>query len=169
MLSAIGSVSSHGWAPPRTEGPPQMKEVAKLLGLTGSELSSQLQSGKTLNSLASEKGISSNQLIKTIETELTTHEPEGAPELEPSQITQLAASIASGTPPSGVGQIGHASSTQGESSTLAHTLGVEPSELLAQLEEGRELSSLFLSTGYTSNGSGARQASNGGVSFNGYA
>jgi hypothetical protein len=43
-----------------------MKEVAKLLGLTGSELSSQLQSGKTLSSLASEKSVSGNELIKTI-------------------------------------------------------------------------------------------------------
>jgi flagellar capping protein FliD len=129
-----------------------MKEVAKLLGLTGSELSSQLQSGKTLHSLAAEKGVSGNELIKTIETELSTHKPEGAPTLEPSQLTQIATSIANGTPPSGVGQIGHASSTQGESSTLAHKLGVEPSELLAQLEEGRELSSLVPSTGSTSDG-----------------
>jgi uncharacterized protein YidB (DUF937 family) len=169
MLSAIGNVTTRGWAPPRTAGPPQMKEVAKLLGVTGSELSSQLQSGKTLNSLASEKGISTNELIKTIETELSTHKPEGAPELEPSQLTQMATSIANGTPPSGVGHIGRTSSTQGESSTLAHALGVEPSELLAQLEEGRDLSSLVPSTGYTSDGSGARQASSGGVAFNGYA
>jgi flagellar capping protein FliD len=169
MLSAIGNVSNHGWAPPRTDGPPQMNEVAKLLGLTGSELSSQLQSGKTLHSLASEKHVSSSELIKTIETELSTHKPEGAPALEPSQLTQIATSIANGTPPTGLGHIGGASSTQGGSSTLAQTLGMEPSELLAQLEEGLDPTSLVPSTGYTSDGSGAQQASSGGVAFNGFA
>ena len=169
MLSAIGNVSSQSWAPPRAEGPPQMKEVAKLLGLTGSELSSRLQSGKTLGSLASEKGVSGTELIKTIETELSTHKPQGAPALEPSQLTQIATSIANGTPPTGVGHIGGASSTQGGSSTLAQTLGVEPSELLAQLEEGLDLSSLIPSTGYTNDGSGAREAPSGGVAFNGFA
>jgi len=166
MLSAIGNVSSQGWAPARSEGPPQMKEVAKLLGLTGSELSSQLQSGKTLNSLASEKGVSGTELIKTIETELSAHKPQGAPALEPSQLTQIATSIANGTPPTGVAHIGGASSPQGGNSTLAQTLGMEPSELLAQLEEGLDPTSLVPSTGYTSDGSGARQASSGGVAFN---
>ena len=169
MLSAIGSVPSHGWAPQRTEGPPQMKEVAKLLGLTGPELSSQIQSGKTLNSLASEKGVSGNELIKTIETGLSAHKPEGAPALEPSQLTQIATSIAGGTPPTGVGHIGGAPPTQGGSSTLAQSLGIEPGELLAQLEEGLDPISLFPSTGYTSDGSGARQPSSGGVAFNGFA
>ena len=169
MLAAIGNVSNHAWAPPRTEGPPQMKEVAKLLGLTGSELSSQIQSGKTLNSLASEKGVSGGELIKTIETELSTHKPEGAPVLEPSQLTQMATSIASGTPPAGVGHIGGASSTQGGSSTLAQSLGIAPGELLAQLEEGLDPASLVPSTGYTSGGSDARQSSSGGVAFNGFA
>lgn len=173
MLAAISGVSGHGWSPQQTGGPPQMNEVAKLLGLEGTELSSQLRSGKTLSTLASEKGVSSGELVKTIETELSAHKPAGAPELSATQLTQIATNIANGTPPT------PPSSQQGDSgggggspnaTTLAQSLGIEPSELLEGLEKGLDLGSLLGQTaGYTNEGTSSPQIDAGGVAFNEYA
>lgn len=171
MLAAIGGVSGHGWSPPPTGGPPQMNEVAKLLGLSSSELSSELGSGKTLSTLASEKGVSSSELVKTIETELSAHKPEGAPELSASELTKMATSIANGTPPAppsslqqGSGSGGHSNAT-----TLAQSLGIEPSELLEGIEKGLDLGSLLGQSGYTNEGTSSQQLETSGVAFNEYA
>lgn len=150
---------------------PQMTEVAKLLGLSTTELTSELQAGVTLSELASKKGVSSAELIKTIEGELTSHKPEGAPAFSSTQLTQLATSIANGTPPSAPGGPGGHDSTSGSQnslSTLAKSLGIEPSALLEQLENGKDLSSLLQSTRYTGDGSASQQAYAGGVTFDEY-
>jgi len=173
LVSAVGSASNVATIQAHQHTPPQMTEVAKLLGLSTSELTSELRSGATLSELASKKGISSTELIKTIEGELTAHKPGGAPALSSSQLTQMATSIANGTPPplptGGLGGNAPTSGSQSSSSTLATSLGIEPSALLKELEEGLALTSLVPSTGYTSNGDAAQQASSGGVAFNGFA
>lgn len=168
MLSAISGVGQ-GWTPHKPEGPPQMQEVAKLLGVSSSELATQLREGKSLSTLASEKGVSSSELIKTIETELSAHKPAGAPELQGSELTTMATAIANGTPPAPPSAGASPSIGQEGATTLAQALGVEPSELLAELEKGLDASSLLPQSGYTSSGAGTQQSETGGVAFNEYA
>jgi uncharacterized protein YidB (DUF937 family) len=157
-----------------------MTEVAKLLGLSTSELTSELQAGKTLDELASKKGVSSSELIKTIEGELTAHKPEGAPALSSTQLTEMATGIAAGTPPSppaggpgGAGGVagagGSTSGSQSSLSTLAESLGIEPSVLLKELADGASATSLLETNGYTPDGSATAQQSYAGVTFDEYA
>ena len=169
-VSAVGSAANISSIQPPQHTRPQMTDVAKLLGLNTSELASELQSDATLSELASKKGVSSTELIKTIEGELTAHKPEGAPALSSTQLTQMATSIANGTPPptGGPGGQGSTSGQQGSFSTLAKSLGIEPSALLEQLEEGKDLSSLPKSTGYTDDGSASQRPYAGGVTFDEY-
>jgi hypothetical protein len=173
IVSSVDSASNISTIQPRQHTPPQMTEVAKLLGLGTSELTSELQTGKTLSELASKKGISSTELIKTIEGELTAHKPGRAPALASSQLTQIATSIANGTPPplppGGFGGHDSTSGSQSSLSTLAESLGIEPSALLKELEEGRGLSGLVQPTGYSEDGSASQQVHAGGVSFDEYA
>jgi hypothetical protein len=101
-VSAI-STSGNPWpaqtaAPPP---PPPMTNTAKLLGLSTTQLSQDLQSGTTLNTLASQQGVSSSSLISSIESDLQTNAPQGAPAPSTSQLTQTATDIASGTRPAG--------------------------------------------------------------------
>lgn len=168
MVAAIGAVAGQAGAPPQAGGPPQMNEVAKLLGLSSSELRSELQSGKTLSELASEKGISNESLLKTIETSLSAHKPTGAPALSSTELTQMASNIANGTPPSAPPPQGVSGKAQSSTTTLAQSLGIEPSALLSQLEGGG-LESLLPQAGYTSEGSGSQQTGLGGIAFNQYA
>ncbi len=172
LISSVGSASNIATSEPQQHTRPEMTEVAKLLGLSTSQLTNELQSGATLSELASKKGVSSTELIKTIEGELAAHKPEGAPPLSSTQLTQISTSIANGTPPppppGGLGGQDFASAPQGSLSTLGKALGIEPSALLAQLEEGKDLGSLLKSTGYTGDGSASQQNHAGGVTFNEY-
>jgi hypothetical protein len=166
FAGAIGGVAASG-VTPEQNGPPRMSEVAKLLGLSSSELTSQLQSGKTLSTLATEKGVSGSELIKTIETELTTNKPAGAPELSASALAQMATNIANGTPPGlpGIGQHSGGGHHSG-AATLAQSLGIEPSVLLEELQNGTSLESLLEEGGYTSEGTSTLSSSTGAVAFN---
>jgi hypothetical protein len=179
LVSSVDSTSNTRTIQPPQPTRPQMTEVAKLLGLSTSELSSELQAGKTLDELASKKGVSSSELIKTIEGELTAHKPEGAPTLSSTGLTEMATSIAAGTPPSppaggpggagGVGGTGGSTSgSQSSLSTLADSLGIEPSVLLKELADGGT-SSLLEPSGYTGDGSTTTQQSYAGVTFDEYA
>ncbi|MGO8905728.1 MAG: hypothetical protein ACLQMH_08925 [Solirubrobacteraceae bacterium] len=168
FAGAIGAIAPSGMTPTHG-GPPKMTEVAKLLGLSSSQLAGQLQSGKTLNTLATEKGVSSSELIKTIESELATNRPAGAPELSASALTQMATNIANGTPPARSGFGHHHSGSGGRdlsSETLAGSLGIEPSVLLEGLQSGNSLQSLLEEAGYTREGTSAQASSTGGVAFN---
>lgn len=173
FASAIDGASAARGMQQRPPGPPpQMEGVAKLFGMSSSELSSELKSGKTLSGLASEKGVSSTELIKTIETELTANKPEGAPALSATQLTEMATGIANGTPPPPppTGGSGATGSTDGSktTSTLAESLGVEPSALLEALENGTSLSSLLEHSSYSSDGSTSQQEASGGIAFDTY-
>ncbi len=169
FASAVGGASAHGAMPPRHTEPPPMNEVAKLLGMNGTELTGQLRSGKTLDSLASERGLSSAELLKSIEAELTAKRPEGAPELSATQLTEMAQHIASGTPPSPAGGQHDAAAGEGAGGTFAQILGVQPSVLLEELEHGTDISSLLPQLGYTSDGSSSQSTDAAGIAFNGYA
>ena len=72
-----------------------MEPVAKALGTTTDALQQDLQSGKSLNDLASAKGVSQKDLLAAIEQGLQNNAPEGAPALSSTQLANLAARIAS--------------------------------------------------------------------------
>jgi hypothetical protein len=77
-----------------------MDSVAKLLGTTTSDLATSMQSGQSLTSIASSKGVSQKDLVSAIATAL-----QGADSnLSADQATQLATAMATGTPPNGQAQ-----------------------------------------------------------------
>jgi hypothetical protein len=154
--------------------PPDMTNTAKALGLSSDDLQSELQSGKTLDSIAQDKGVSSDDLLSAVKSDLQANKPADAPELSDDQLTQMATSIAAGKGPGGPGGAhGHhhgggggqatasilgtdASDTSSNLSSLADALGTSSDDLLSQLSSGNDLSSLFGQSGSaTWNSSGA--------------
>ena len=85
--------------------PPSFANTAQLLGLSSDELTADLESGQTLSSLASAKGISGSDLLETVETDLTQNAPSAgvgstnAPPLTSDQLQQLAGGIVDGVLP----------------------------------------------------------------------
>lgn len=165
--------------------PPPLNDTAQLLGVSTSELNQDLQSGATLSGLASQKGVSSSDLISSIESDLKANAPQGAPTLSSTQLSQIATSIANGQPPVGGGQdlSGVSSSSpissvggtnaraENNLSSLASTLGIDPSSLLAQLNSGQNLSSLLSGNGNGDTGYGTSIANSitGGLAVDTYA
>ncbi|MGA2928697.1 MAG: hypothetical protein ABSG43_22455 [Solirubrobacteraceae bacterium] len=142
-----------------------MTNTARLLGVSASQLGEDLQSGATFSSLASQKGVSSGSLMRSIESDLQADAPQGVSALSVSQLTRIATSIANGIPPADAGRrpggvsfsggggssSGAAVQAQNNFSSLASTLGIDPGALLAQLTSGQDLSSLLSApadTGY---------------------
>jgi hypothetical protein len=70
-----------------------MDTAAKTLGTTTSDLMTQLQSGQSLASIATSKGISQTDLVKAISTALQS----AGPNLSSDQATNLATSLVTGT------------------------------------------------------------------------
>jgi hypothetical protein len=87
--------------------------VASLLGTTTTDLATSLQSGQSLASIASSKGVSQNALVGAISTAL-----QGADSsLSADQAAQLATTLATGRPPTNQ-QSPWATATAGPSSTF---------------------------------------------------
>ena len=152
----------------------QLSGTASLLGISTSTLASDLRSGTTLSQLASAKGVSSTSLLSSIESDLSSNAPQGAPALSSTQLAQMASDIANGTPPSGTSPdtTSDSSSTAASSTaeqnlaSLAQTLGVDPSTLLAELTSGTHVSATLQSaSGY---GTSAADTYSGGVAFDEY-
>ena len=72
-----------------------MDAAAKTLGTTTSDLMSSLQNGQTLASVASSKGVSQDDLVKSISAALSQADSN----LSTDQATQLATALVTGTPP----------------------------------------------------------------------
>jgi hypothetical protein len=134
--------------------PRPLDATAQLLGVSADELSTQLKSGKTLNDLASDKGVSSADLLSALKTDLKAHKPADAPELSDDQLTQMATGIAAGTGPRGPGGPGgpppvssgandDATKAEANLKQLAESLGVSQSDLLDKLTAGVNFSSLL--------------------------
>ncbi len=176
-LDANSSVWPAQAQAPRT--PPPMTDTAKLLGSSASQLSQDLQSGDTLSSLASQQGLSSSSLITSIESDLKANAngPQGAPALSGSQLSQIATSIANGSTPSGTDQdhgaifAGGPTSVRAQSnlSSLANTLGTDPTTLLAQLSSGQDLSSLLSASSDAGYGTPILNSNTGGIVVDQYA
>jgi hypothetical protein len=195
-ISSIGSATSaltYTQSNQRPK-PPAMTDTAQLLGISTDQLSTDLQSGSTLSSLAGKAGISSSDLLSSVETDLKANAPQGAPALSDTQMAQMATNIINGTGPggpggpggvdgpggvSGPGGPGATSSTSGTNGTsaattanlsdLASAAGMDPSELLSQLTSGQDLSQLLGSASQTGYGSTVADSVSGGLIVDQYA
>lgn len=67
-----------------------MQAVADTLGMSGEDLKAALKSGKSLAEVASEKGVSHDDLVKTVAAALDKARPAGAPQVD---TTAMAARI----------------------------------------------------------------------------
>jgi uncharacterized protein YidB (DUF937 family) len=137
----------------RRPTPPPMTNTAQLLGLSTSDLSTALRSGKTLSSLASAAGVSSSDLLGSVEADITANAPEGAQPLSSDQLKQMATNVINGTGPTG-GHHHHHHHGGGASamsmSDTADLLGVSTTDLASELQSGETLSSLATSAGVSS-------------------
>jgi hypothetical protein len=155
----VSSITSAGVSfdpqtrPHRT--PPAMTNTAGLLGVSADELRDAQRSGTTLADLATQKGVSKDDLVKSLATDLKANKPEGAPELSEAQLTEMATNIAAGKRPQGPpppprgddGDDGDRS--QRNVASLAEALGTDADTLLQRLQSGADLTSLLRgATGY---------------------
>ena len=159
---SFGSIGNQDRGPLGIGAPPSLSNTASLLGLSSDELNSQLQSGATLAELAQQKGISSSDLLASVEKDLQASAPQGAPTLS-SQLEQFATNIINGTRPSDEGH-----QALSNLSSLASALGMDPSVLLQQLSSGEDLGQL-LGSGSGGYGSSLTNSIDGGVAFDEYA
>lgn len=185
-MSSISSVQST-WPPiggQNQSQPPNpqqaLQPVATLLGTTTQSLMTEMQSGKTLSSIANTQGVSQNDLISAIEQGLQSAAPQGSSQNGPSQadLATIAQNIASGTMPVGghhhhqisgsgsnslspnldTGSGSDTSSTAANSSTtassefstLASALGLDANSLLQSLTSGETLTSIASAQGVSS-------------------
>jgi lambda repressor-like predicted transcriptional regulator len=88
--------------------PPSFSDTAQLLGISSQQLQSDLQSGTTLSSLAQQKGVSSNDLLASVEQDLQANAPQGASSLSSSQLQQMASKLINASALSPAGSSGSA-------------------------------------------------------------
>jgi uncharacterized protein YidB (DUF937 family) len=150
---------------------PDLSNTAQLLGVSGDQLASDLRSGSTLSSLANTAGVSSSNLLSSVEADLKANAPEAAPSLSDTQLADMATSIINGTGPGGVGSAGATSSGRATDNlnSLADSLGLDSQDLLSQIQSGGDLSQLLGSSGDTGYGSTMADTINGGLIFDQYA
>lgn len=155
-LSAIGSQQKRSH--------PAMDAAAKLLGMSASDLRTAMQSGQSLASIASSKGISQDALTAAMATAIQAANPS----VSADQATKVATAIATRTPSAGGPPAADAtSSTQSTSGTSAPTghhhhhhhaaaaatdaaaqaLGMSTTELMSSLQSGQTLADLARSKG----------------------
>jgi hypothetical protein len=144
--------------PPRT--PPAMTGTATLLGMSADDLRQAQRSGTTLADLATQKGVSKDDLVKSVAADLTANKPDGAPELSATQLTEMATNVAEGKrpqgphgppPPRGGGGDADGDRAQANVSSLAEALGTDADSLLQKLQSGDDLTTLLRgATGYGS-------------------
>jgi uncharacterized protein YidB (DUF937 family) len=141
----ISSTSMAGVAPPPP--PPAgmrqaMQSAAKTLGLSDDDLRTQLRSGKTLADVASDQGISQDDLVASIADSLKTS---GAQLPSGVDATQFAQDMVTRQPPQGPPPGPPPGDRAGDNAqSLADTLGIDQDELVKTLQSG-DLSSLLKS------------------------
>ena len=160
---SVGAIGNQDGGHAGIGAPPSLSNTASLLGLSSDDLTSQLQSGTTLADLAKQKGVSSSDLLASVEKDLKANAPQGVQAPSDSQLQQFATNIINGTRPSEAGHRAHSNL-----SSLASELGMDPSVLLQELSSGQDVSQLLGSntTGY---GSSPIDSINGGVAVDEYA
>jgi hypothetical protein len=128
-ISSINATQTYAPPRPRHE-PPPMTNTAELLGLSTDELRQAQQSGTTLADLASERGISSEDLIKSITPDLKAGKPADAPELSDDQLAEMAGNIAAGKRPERPQGPPPGDRAQSNLQQLADAIGVDVDTLL---------------------------------------
>jgi hypothetical protein len=129
--------------------PPEMTNTAQLL-VSADELRDAQRSGTTLADLATQKGVSKDDLVKSLASDLKANKPEGAPELPEAQMTEMATNIAEGKRPQGPpppprGGDGDRDGDRAAAnvSSLAEALGTDADSLLRKLQSGEDLTTLL--------------------------
>jgi hypothetical protein len=170
ISSVGGSISAH-YAPATRQTPPSMTNTAKLLGMSEDELRQARRSGTTLVDLAAQKGISKDDLVKSVADDLKADRPADAPALSDDQLTKTAANVAEGKRAHHHRHAKPADSDSGDSGTdpeseldsLAKALNVDPNELRDHLKSALG----FAATGQGPNPSSSPDTGSG--SFDQYA
>ena len=140
--------------------------------MTTDQLTTDLQSGDSLSSLAATAGVSNSDLLSSVETDLKANAPQGTPALSDTQLASMATDFINGVGPggsTGTGSASTASSATSNLNALAEAAGVDPTDLLHQIASGDDLSQLLGSSSQTSYGSTVADSINGGVIFDQYA
>ena len=132
--------------------------------MSSDDLTTALGSGSILRELASEKSVSSTDLLSSVEKDLQAKAPQGAPSLSEGQVSQIASDIISGRGPHGASEKANSNLT-----ALAGKVGMDPSVLLSQLMSGASRGELPNKSGGTGYGSGAADSISGGVALDEYA
>ncbi len=154
QISGSADWYSQSVEPTRRQKPdPALTDTASLLGISTSQLSSDLRSGRALSSLAAADGVSSSDLLSSVESDLSANAPQGANSLKSDPLTQLATGLINGTPlpdgPGGAGGVGPNGSAPGLTNT-ASLLGTNSSQLSSDLPSGQTLSTLAAADGVSS-------------------
>jgi hypothetical protein len=110
--------------------PPSMSNTASLLGISTDTLSSDLQSGQTVSSLASSAGVSSSDLLSAVEQDMSANAPSAAGSLSSDQLTQMATDFIDGVQP-GTSTAG--SDTAGDVSYVASGTSVSNAQVSGSL------------------------------------
>jgi uncharacterized protein YidB (DUF937 family) len=153
--------------------PPEAAQAAaSALGTSSADVTGALKNGTTLSALAQQKGVSQSDLVSAVTAGLKSGAPAGAPTLSGDQLTTMATNMVNGTRPAGPagpppggpppamgGQHGAVSSSGATSDLqrLAQDLGVDPGQLLSQLQSG-DTSLLDPLTGATASTNGSTAA-----------
>ena len=171
-LSAVGlDVASVGTAQlasiqsQHNRSHPAMDAAAKLLGMSSSDLRTALQSGQSLASIASSKGVSQDALVGAMSTAIQ----EANPAITADQASKVATAIAtrthsaSGTPPSGTAPAASTAATETSGphrhghhrhramgvamDAAAKALGTTAGVLVSSLQNGQSLASIASAKG----------------------
>jgi lambda repressor-like predicted transcriptional regulator len=129
-----------------------MSNVAKLLGMSVSDLKSKLESGSSLSDVAKQRGVSQDQLLQTIQGSLKAQDPNAIA----SSLNVAAQRIAARHGHHGHHGGGGPTPAAGTSSTttlnsLASALGMNSSDLVSELKAGTPLSDIGQQQGVSSN------------------
>jgi hypothetical protein len=144
-----------------------MDAALKLLGMSASDLRTAMQSGQSLASIASSKGVSEAKLEATISAAIQ----QANPSMSSDQAAKVATDLATRKPPAGgpppadgTGSTDGTSGTSGTSAAKGHhhhhhhagaaamdaasqLLGTSTSDLMTSLQSGQSLSSIAKSKG----------------------
>lgn len=144
------------------KGGDPLDSVTELLGKTKDELRSELTSGKSLDDVAAEQGVSHDALIAALKAGMPADAPT---DVDPTQMLEQMASQVGGPrppqPPAGMGLGGSVNSRSGvitgtltsaqqnSLDQLSNLLGTDSDDLLAELQGGTDLLEMLQSKGIT--------------------
>jgi uncharacterized protein YidB (DUF937 family) len=160
-VSSIGGAQFAGAqsAPPANN--PVMNGAAQALGMSSSDLISALQSGQSLSSIASSKGLSQDKLVAAMATSIQ----QANPGVSADQATKVATAMATRTPPAGGMPPVQADGASGTSTvgghhhhhghkavsaamdSVASLLGTTTTDLATAAQSGQSLSQIASSKG----------------------